>query len=65
LDGDVLVACRAMVDLRIGLLANSRHHHGKALRPRRIQKKKWKASVAGNETEFHCAIPSEGGSAPS
>ncbi len=51
--GDALVRRGAPVDLRVGLLADGRHHHGQSLRPRRIQQQKRKAPVAGNEAELH------------
>ena len=48
-----VVRSRALVDLRVGLLANGRHDHGKPLRPRRVQQQKRKPPVAGDEAKFH------------
>ena len=55
-DGDAAVAPRALVDLRVGLFADGRDHHGEPLRPRRIQQQKRKAAVAGDQAEFHCLL---------
>ncbi len=53
MDGDAVVRGGAPVDLRVGLLADGRDHHGQALRPRRVQQQKGKAAVAGDEAELH------------
>ena len=46
-------ACGAAIDLRVCLFADGGDHDGKALGPRRVEQQKRKASVAGDEAEFH------------
>src|SRR5215831_1475534 len=44
--------CPSRLDLRKSLFFDGGHHHVISLRSRRIEHKKWKTAVAGNETDF-------------